>query len=101
MTSFWTSPKSETQISWRSPSSRSKRPGEEPHMRDALAGRGALDLEGAARDRRVRIGARIVKELGNPGQQLVDADPVGRRTEEHGMNYGSTGLDRQLLGKSS
>ena len=71
--------------------------GEQPGVRDALARARPLDLEHATRDRRIRVALCAGEELGDAGEQLVDADAVRRRAEEHWMDDAAPRLLRQLV----
>ena len=83
-----------TRTRWRAP----QRAGEQADVGDALAGRGALDLEHAARTP-ARPGRRVAAESSSSiaGEQRVDAGPVRGRAEEHGVDDAAPRLDGQLL----
>ena len=74
--------------------------GEQAHVGDALAGRGPLDLEDAARDRSVRVTGRARKQLIDAGEQRVDPGASGRGPEEDRMDDATPRLDRELLAKA-
>ena len=65
---------------------RPQRAGVEAHVGDALARRGALDLEHPARDVGLRVALQPGEELVDAGEERVHADAHRRRAEEHRMD---------------
>ena len=73
------------------------RAGEHPDVGDLLPGRAALDLEHPARRLAVRVrpsaaGSRVA----DPGHQLGDAGPGGRRAGVHRVQHAGPGLGGEL-----
>ena len=76
---------------------RTERAGEQAGVGDPLARGCPLDLEDAARHGCLRIALRAAEELVDAREQLVDADPVGCRAEEHRVDDAAPRLNGQLL----
>jgi hypothetical protein len=69
---------------------------EHPHVGDLLTGRSPFDLVHRARHRAVGAALGRRQQLGDPGQQRLDAGAGDRRAEEHRVHQPPPGLGHEL-----